>query len=220
VYEDWCAEPRRVLAERHVGLLLALAATREPAVATEALHRAISADPLNEHAHRALIRAYAATGRRPQALAQYDVLRQTLDRELAADPEPETRALYRELLAEGAPEPTPQPLGAEAPVEPPALAARPAPVRQSLPWQPTSFIGRGRELEELDRVLDSRRLVTLTGPGGCGKTRLAFELARRRLDRHADGASTSGRRRRPKWVSRATWQRATCCSSWTTANTC
>jgi predicted ATPase/DNA-binding SARP family transcriptional activator len=187
-YEDWCADRRRVLSERHVGLLLALAATRDPAGATELLHRAILADSLNEQAHRALIRSYAASGRRPQALAQYDLLRQTLARELAADPEPETRALYRELLAEGAPEPAPESQAAETPLDPSAPAVRPPPARHNLPWQPQSFIGRRRELEELDRLLDSRRLVTLTGTGGCGKTRLALELARRRVDRHRDGA--------------------------------
>ena len=177
-YEDWASDPRRVLADRHVALLLALAATREPSAATDPLHRAILADPLNEEAQRALMRAYASSGRRTQALAQYEVLRQTLRRDLAADPEAETRALYRELLAEGAPQ--------AAPAEPPP-DARPA-ARHNLPWQPTSFIGRRRELGELERVLDARRLVTLTGPGGCGKTRLALELARRRLDRHPDGA--------------------------------
>ena len=105
VYEDWVTERRRSLAERHVHLLLALAAARDPADAVDLLHRTLSADPLNEEAHRALMRAYAATGRRPQALAQYEQLRQTLADELAADPEPLTRALYRELLAEGAPTP-------------------------------------------------------------------------------------------------------------------
>src|SRR4051794_23658162 len=185
-YEDWCAGRRRLLAERHVGLLLALAAARNPAGATELLHRAILADPLNEEAHRALIRAYAASGRRPQALAQYELLRQTLRRELAADPEADTRALYRQLLAESAPEPAEEPRIQE-PVEAPGLVARPRPERHNLPWQPQRFIGRRRELEELGRVLETRRLVTLTGTGGCGKTRLAFELGRRQLDRHRDG---------------------------------
>src|SRR4051812_9102994 len=186
VYEDWTAEPRRVLADRHFALLMALAATREPATATDVLHQAIQADPLNEDAHRALIRAYAASGRRPRALAQYDALRQALQRELAADPEPETRALYRELLAEGAPGPASEPSASDA-ESAPVLVGSPPPARHNLPWQPTSFIGRRRELAELGRVLDGHRLVTLTGPGGCGKTRLAFELARRRLDRHPDG---------------------------------
>ena len=188
VYEDWAAEPRRVLADRHVRLLLALAATRDAASATEPLHRAIAADPLNEEAHRALMRSYASSGRRAQALAQYEILRATLERELAADPEPDTRALYRQLLAEGAPVAsvgTAPPEGG-APVA--ELPARPPAARHNLPWQPTSFVGRRRELEEIDRTVDSRRLVTLTGPGGCGKTRLALEIAERRLERHPDGA--------------------------------
>ncbi|HEX4717274.1 MAG TPA: BTAD domain-containing putative transcriptional regulator [Thermoleophilaceae bacterium] len=187
-YDDWCAERRRLLAERHVALLLALAGTRDPGAATEVLHRAILADPLNEQAHRALIRAYAASGRRPQAVAQYDLLRQTLQRELAADPEPDTRALYRELLTEGAPEPAAEADELAASEQAPVLVVRPQPARHNLPWQPQSFVGRRRELEELDRLLETRRLVTLTGTGGCGKTRLAFELARRRVDRHRDGA--------------------------------
>src|SRR3954469_17405293 len=164
-YEDWCEERRRLLAERHVGLLLSLAGTREAAAASDVLHRAILADPLNEKAHRALIRAYAASGRRPQALAQYDLLRQALGRELAADPEPETRALYRELLAESAPEPPDERPAGSAPALPAATVARPARARHNLPWQPQSFIGRRRELAELDRLLDARRLVTLTGTG-------------------------------------------------------
>jgi predicted ATPase/DNA-binding SARP family transcriptional activator len=188
MYEDWCAERRRVLAETHVGLLLALAAAREPAAATGVLHRAILADPLNEQAHRALIRAYATTGRRPQALAQYEQLRRTLRRELGADPEPETRALYRELLAEGAPGADLEPPVPETNVETAPRAPRATPARDNLPWQPTSFVGRERELAELEQLLDGRRLVTLTGPGGCGKTRLALELARRRRDTCADGA--------------------------------
>ena len=172
VYEDWVAERRRTLAERHVHLLLELAAARDPAAAVDLLHRTIVADPLNEQAHRALMRAYAATGRRSQALAQYEALRRTLGDALAADPEPRTRELYRTLLAESAP----------APAEVIGGAAPPQGRRgeHNLPWQPTSFVGRQRELEQLDHLLEARRLVTLTGPGGCGKTRLAFELAGRR----------------------------------------
>jgi predicted ATPase/DNA-binding SARP family transcriptional activator len=176
VYEEWVIERRRSLAERHVHLLLALAAARDPAAAVDVLHRTIVADPLNEEAHRALMRAYAATGRRSQALAQYESLRRTLADKLAADPEPLTRELYRQLLAEGAPEP------AAAETDEPRAG------EHNLPWQPTSFVGRQRELEQLERLLGARRLVTLTGPGGCGKTRLAFELAARRAGAYAGGA--------------------------------
>jgi predicted ATPase/class 3 adenylate cyclase len=58
----------------------------------------------------------------------------------------------------------------------------------NLPDRLTSFLGRERELAELDALLETARLVTLTGPGGIGKTSLAIELARRRADRAADGA--------------------------------
>jgi non-specific serine/threonine protein kinase len=59
--------------------------------------------------------------------------------------------------------------------------------RHNLPPQLTSFIGREREIAELERLVTSARLVTLTGAGGCGKTRLALELAARVLDRFRDG---------------------------------
>ncbi len=60
-------------------------------------------------------------------------------------------------------------------------------VPNNLPIQLTTFVGRDRELQELRRLLDSSRLVTLTGSGGCGKTRLALQTAVERLDRHVDG---------------------------------
>ena len=58
----------------------------------------------------------------------------------------------------------------------------------NLPLRLTSFVGRTQELERLERLLDASRLVTLTGPGGAGKTSLAIELARRRAPGFADGA--------------------------------
>jgi predicted ATPase/DNA-binding winged helix-turn-helix (wHTH) protein len=59
--------------------------------------------------------------------------------------------------------------------------------RHNIPAPLTNFIGRDREIEELLRLLTSARLLTLTGAGGCGKTRLAMELAARALDRFPDG---------------------------------
>jgi non-specific serine/threonine protein kinase len=74
------------------------------------------------------------------------------------------------------------------------VEARTPPLRESsepridnLPAQLTSFIGREREMAELERLLASTRLLTLTGAGGCGKTRLALEVARQVLDRFPDG---------------------------------
>jgi predicted ATPase/class 3 adenylate cyclase len=60
--------------------------------------------------------------------------------------------------------------------------------RTNLPSHRTSFVGRSREVAEVDGLLDSSRLLTLTGPGGTGKTRLAVRVAWERIDRHQDGA--------------------------------
>ena len=60
-------------------------------------------------------------------------------------------------------------------------------VPNNLPAQLTSFIGRTRELHDASELMDTQRLVTLTGSGGCGKTRLALQLAAERIDRHPDG---------------------------------
>jgi predicted ATPase/class 3 adenylate cyclase len=59
--------------------------------------------------------------------------------------------------------------------------------RTNLPTLRSSFIGRATEIVEVDRLLDGARLLTLTGPGGTGKTRLALQVAWERLDRHPDG---------------------------------
>ena len=111
-------------------------------------------------------------------------------------------------------------------------------------WTPlTSFVGRADEAAELSRLLEDNRLVTVTGPGGVGKTRLATELARRVQDRFPDGAwfielgaaaeaaqvpdevmSALGVRQdpagRPLRCSRRCWHPGGCCSSWTAASAC
>jgi predicted ATPase/DNA-binding SARP family transcriptional activator len=165
-YEDWTTARRESLRETHLALLVELAELQAGADdvggAIATLQRAVVEDELHEVAHRALIRLFAQDGRRQQALSQYQQLREVLRRELAADPDPETRRLYREILA--------------GQHDPEAVAAAPS----GLPHQLTSFVGRERELSELEGLLGHTRLLTLTGPGGAGKTRLALELAARR----------------------------------------
>ena len=152
---------------------------RNPAAAVALLAPVISANPLNEPAHRAMMRALARSGRRSEALIVFERLREVLARELAAEPEPQTRRLYQELLAGGDREPGRRTAR--------AAARQPAgPVR--LPAAVTPLLGRARELAETDGILARTRLLTLTGPGGAGKTRLAVELARRRAEHYADGA--------------------------------
>src|SRR4051794_28240214 len=163
-YEDWAAARRDALRELVTAAHLELAALLEPDAAAEVLQRALALDPLHERATRHLMRAYAAAGRRQRALEDFERLRTALRRTYGADPDEATRRLYRELLAGGD-------------------GARPAPggsVVVDLPVPLTSFVGRERELGEVDRLLDRTRLLTITGSGGSGKTRLALEAAARR----------------------------------------
>ena len=164
-YEPWTAARRVALRELHTTLCVELAQLQEgtPA-AIPLLQGAIAADPLAERAHRALMAAYAASGRRTEALASFEQLRADLRAELGADPEPETRAAYRELLA---------------------TTAEPPPRRDNLPRRLTSFVGREREQADVERLLGRTPLLTLTGPGGAGKTRLALEVASRAAARDA-----------------------------------
>jgi predicted ATPase/DNA-binding SARP family transcriptional activator len=180
-YESW-VEPRRAsLAELQLALLVELAELEsragDLAGAVESLRRAVSADPLHEPANRALMRALADGGRRQEALAQYERLRSALREAVGADPDPQTRRLYRDLLT-----------GSLA-AEPSELEAPGAPARRhNLPHEATSFVGRERELREVERLLARTRLLTLSGAGGSGKSRLARELAGRRVAAFEHGA--------------------------------
>ncbi|GGN76207.1 SARP family transcriptional regulator [Streptomyces albiflavescens] len=117
------------------------------------LRELITAHPLSERLYGQLMRALHASGRPAEALTVYEEVRRTLAEELGADPSPELSALHLELL-KGA-----------------------APAQRRVPAQLTRFIGRGPELRRIGALLPDARLVTLTGPGGAGKTRLATEVA-------------------------------------------
>ncbi|MFB7589028.1 BTAD domain-containing putative transcriptional regulator [Streptomyces sp. NPDC056169] len=116
--------------------------------------------PLDEPVQALRIRALRAAGRSAEALAAYEEVRADLADRLGTDPGPELRALHAELL--GTPRPAPG-RAADRSGRPPARL--------------TSFIGRDGELGALAAGWADRRLVTLTGPGGVGKTRLALEAA-------------------------------------------
>jgi predicted ATPase/DNA-binding SARP family transcriptional activator len=186
-YEEWTAGRREALREQCTALLLELAELEEDGgdsgAAVRWLQRALDGDPLHEGTHRRLMRVFALSGRRQQALAQYQRLRQALRREFEDLPDAETRALYQSILSGnfGASEPEREPREA-TPRE-----ALPAAQPHNLPLRLTSFVGRERELAEVRRLLVRGRLVTLTGPGGCGKTRLAVEAAAGRLRDFPDG---------------------------------
>ncbi|WP_030676033.1 ATP-binding protein [Streptomyces sp. NRRL B-1347] len=127
------------------------------------LRELIADRPLSERLYGQLMRALHADGRAAEALAVYEEARGVLARELGTDPSADLAALHLELLR-----------GAE----PSRRAGVPAPL--------TPLVGRADELARVRGLLAESRLVTLTGPGGAGKTRLAVEAARER-EGAADG---------------------------------
>ena len=183
-YEEW-AEARRVEARGTCqSLLLELAALHEEDGdfdrAVTALQGIVAGDPAHEEAHAGLMRAYARSGRRYQALRQYERLRQALGREFGTQPQAASRQAYEDVLAGRVPEAGPHALR-------PAGGTREGRAHD-LPGSLTSFVGREREREEVARLLGTARLLTLTGPGGCGKTRLARQVAADLADAIPDGA--------------------------------
>jgi predicted ATPase/DNA-binding SARP family transcriptional activator len=150
--------------------------------------RWVALDALHEPAHRLLMGLYARAGQRAAALRQYEECARVLNEELGAPPEEETTQLYREIQARRAPS-RPADLVTPSVPSPTPPHERPERRRHNLPAQATPFIGRQAQLAEV-RALLSRpevRLLTLTGPGGTGKTRLALQVAAEVLDAYPDG---------------------------------
>jgi predicted ATPase/DNA-binding SARP family transcriptional activator len=144
-------------------------------------------DPLQEPTHRQLMRLYASSNQRVAALAQYEQCVKVLADELGVEPYQETVALYQEIKSEA---PTTWPRGdarAAAPLF--SAAARPTTPAHNLPSPPSSFIGRQAELAEIAAWLEKpdERMLTIVGPGGMGKSRLALEAAWQHLPDFLDG---------------------------------
>jgi predicted ATPase/DNA-binding SARP family transcriptional activator len=133
------------------------------------LEALVARHPLDEKLTGLLMRALAATGRQADAVAAYAALRTRLADELGLDPGPQLRAVHLEVLRGEI-------------TAPPAARAR-----TNLRAQLTSFVGREDEVARVRKSLDSYRLVTLVGPGGAGKTRLAAEVAAAARDDAAGG---------------------------------
>jgi predicted ATPase/DNA-binding SARP family transcriptional activator len=129
--------------------------------------------PLRERLRGQQMRALYAAGRQADALTAYDDARRTLAESLGVDPSPMLAGAHLAILR-----------GEGAPPAPPALPETP---RTNLPAPLTSFVGRHEEIERVGRLFASARLVTLTGPGGTGKTRLASEAAGRLTTMTPDG---------------------------------
>ena len=141
---------------------------RGPELVTE-LTELVAANPLREGLAAALMRALAEAGRKAEALTLYQRTRERLAEELGVDPSVELSALHTALLRG-------------------ELGERAENRRTNLRAELTSFVGRDDDVVAVAGLVADHRLVTLTGPGGSGKTRLATETARSILDEVPDGA--------------------------------
>lgn len=173
-FDDWVHQQRESASRKADAALAALTEAclnrGEPQAAQEYAARQLALNPLQEAAHRAMMRALAAQGKRAEALAHYETCRRILDEELGEAPDAQTEALRRQIAAE-----TLQPL------------APAAPGFHHFPAQTTRFFGRTELIEAAVRHLAEVdcRLLTLVGPGGVGKSRLAGQVARRLAEQKA-----------------------------------
>jgi DNA-binding SARP family transcriptional activator len=175
-FEEWLLAERERLRELALEALARLLAHQAKSQATEraiqTALRLLALDPLQESAHRTLMRLYARQGRRSAALKQYQVCVGVLQRELGAEPEPETRRLYQDIL---------QPRVSES-ADPEAHLTRTMPrTHPAGPVGERPLIGRAGELAQLRRALDEvrsglGRVFVIVGEAGVGKSSLVTVL--------------------------------------------
>ena len=136
----------------------------------DALEALLAEHPYRERLWRQLMLSLYRAGRQADALAAYRRARTLLQEELGVEPGAELRALEQAILRHEVPR------------------ARPPEEQHNLPTALTSFVGRVAELAEVEGLLVDTRLLTLTGAGGVGKSRLALELARQAVAELPNGA--------------------------------
>jgi predicted ATPase/DNA-binding SARP family transcriptional activator len=165
-YDDWILPARERLRQAFTAalerLLVLLERVGQPRAAIAHAERLLRHDPLREESYRTLMRLHAACGDRAAVVRVYHTCTSVLERELGVGPSTATRDAYAYLLK----------------VE---IQARPMlppmPATTNLPVPLTSFVGRQAEMAEVRALLQTSRLLTLSGPGGTGKSRLALEVA-------------------------------------------
>lgn len=145
--------------------------------------RWLTLDPLREEGHRQLIQLYFQAGDYAAALRQYDKCTALLAEQLGLEPHEETLALYKHILREKVQGVRPTAVGATNLDPKDQAPATSAFLPHNLPTPLTSFVGRSVELAELLAYFNtsSSRLLTILGPGGVGKTRLAIQAGQQLL---------------------------------------
>lgn len=186
-YEDWAEERRTALRDTRGRLLVLLAdALKQDGMheaAAEYLRQVLQEDPAREDVHRRLMRLYAEMGNRHEALRQYQLCGQILERELDVEPDAETEALHQDILENR--------IQRRQPPKESGTHGRVAglgPEQEAWAF-PLPLLGRDRALEHLRRDLaraesGKGRLILIGGESGVGKRRLVAELAR---EAHASG---------------------------------
>lgn len=169
-FDDWQFFEREALRSQLAGILdnlsIHFSTVSEHKTAIQFARRWLAIDPLHEPAHQRLMDLYEISGQHTAALRQYETCRQVLADELGVEPSQATRDLYNRIRFT------------------PLSSLRLSRPKSNLPAQTTPFIGREAELSEIKARLKSAdcRLLTLLGPGGSGKTRLAIETGKGLLD--------------------------------------
>lgn len=183
-FDEWCFFQANALREELATALRDLMALYnaqgDPEGAIPPARRLVALDPLDEPAQRTLMQQYAEAGQRSAAIRQYEICRQTLQSELGVEPAPETKALGERLQSGAWRSGSEEERGAD---EGAAAGADKARIPHNLPPNPTPLVGRRKEVAAVTAFLDdqTRRLLTITGPGGIGKTRLALAAAAEQL---------------------------------------
>jgi predicted ATPase/DNA-binding SARP family transcriptional activator len=168
-FEEWALLKREQLHRQALETLFTLTEAYEvqgaAAVALPYAWRQVELDPWNEEGQQRLMRLLTLNGFRNEALAQYEKFRQLLWQDLGVEPVTGTQTLA-EAIRSGE-------------LDREAAALKIAKPHHNLPRQLTPFIGRESELKRIEEILEDEdcRLLTLVGPGGIGKTRLAARAA-------------------------------------------
>jgi len=172
LYEEWAMEARAQYDELHAGALEGIAEAhaqlRQYRPALEFLDEALQLDPLKEGLYQSKMRYHYYAGESHQALQTYQQCSEILERELGLSPSESTRELYESLKNH-------------------SVRLPPKNIPNNLPFQLTSFIGREGLIDEISEQLSDSRLITLTGVGGTGKTRLAIQIGSGHINHFADG---------------------------------
>jgi DNA-binding SARP family transcriptional activator/predicted ATPase/Flp pilus assembly protein TadD len=183
-FDEWLSIQREVFQQQALDALSHLVTLHEaggdPEATLATAKSVLALDPWHEKTHRQIMHAHLEKGNRPQAIAQYKKLKNLLRDDLGVEPASATTMLYEQIRA-----------ATTRVIEGEVSAVRPSQLHH-FSASPTPLIGRKAELDYLSKTLQDPacRLLTITGPGGMGKTRLGIETARRlsgQSSRFADG---------------------------------